>query len=369
MKAFLPCSKTLVILVLPLFFFGCGAVELTEDLNGILVDEESSSLTTSSISLTAASTTTVDRVCWGDLHGHSTMSDGKINPYAYFQRARDEAQLDFVAITDHIWLHKPFMDESKWRQDLLATVHYHAPGSFVTFNGFEWTTSGGHFTAYFPGNNPPVQVVPNTLDELSEIVEQAGGLLHVAHPVVRPGVFDPVKWELSSLTNITNAEVSGYQGILFEEGYQALLAQGLKLGAIAVSDIHTGPPGKNGLTAVWVDECNREEILNALRDRRNYASTGERVELVFKADGHWMGEEYAPEGDPLLTVEAQASTMIESVTILKDGAAVLVRSPESSVASITYQDVDYSNESPHYYQVNIVMENGHRLWSSPIWTN
>ena len=41
------------------------------------------------------------RLFWGDVHGHSAISDGKGSPGDYFTYARDVARLDFVVLTDH----------------------------------------------------------------------------------------------------------------------------------------------------------------------------------------------------------------------------------------------------------------------------
>ena len=40
-------------------------------------------------------------IYWGELHGHSNLSDGTIDIDSYFQIARDNAKLDFCALTDH----------------------------------------------------------------------------------------------------------------------------------------------------------------------------------------------------------------------------------------------------------------------------
>src|SRR3989339_2261472 len=40
-------------------------------------------------------------IYWGDVHGHSSLSDGKGSPDDYFTHARDVARLDFAILTDH----------------------------------------------------------------------------------------------------------------------------------------------------------------------------------------------------------------------------------------------------------------------------
>lgn len=41
------------------------------------------------------------RVFWGDVHGHTSHSDGKGSLDDYFTHARDVSKLDFVIVSDH----------------------------------------------------------------------------------------------------------------------------------------------------------------------------------------------------------------------------------------------------------------------------
>ncbi len=41
------------------------------------------------------------RIFWGDVHGHTSHSDGKGSLDDYFAYARDVSNLDFVIVTDH----------------------------------------------------------------------------------------------------------------------------------------------------------------------------------------------------------------------------------------------------------------------------
>ena len=44
---------------------------------------------------------------WGDVHGHTSLSDGQGTPDEYFTYARDTANLDFTILTDHDFGHGP----------------------------------------------------------------------------------------------------------------------------------------------------------------------------------------------------------------------------------------------------------------------
>ena len=82
------------------------------------------------------------RVLWGDLHGHSNLSDGTGTPADYYRYAREVAGLDFAALTDHDHWGMLFLDQNEaiWQQVLDVNRQQHEPGRFVTLLGFEWTS-------------------------------------------------------------------------------------------------------------------------------------------------------------------------------------------------------------------------------------
>ena len=82
--------------------------------------------------------------------------------------------------------------------------------------------------------------------------------------------------------------------------------KGYRLGFVGGSDTHITRPGsiikepgkpfpykESGLTAVYAKELSREAILDALKHRRCYATTGHRIIVEFSINGHFMGEEFA----------------------------------------------------------------------------
>ena len=83
----------------------------------------------------------IPRIVWGDLHGHSQLSDGTGTPDDYFWYARDVAALDIISLTDHDHWGMRFLDQSpdSWEAILDAARRFHEAGRFVTLPGYEWT--------------------------------------------------------------------------------------------------------------------------------------------------------------------------------------------------------------------------------------
>jgi hypothetical protein len=69
--------------------------------------------------------------------------------------------------------------------------------------------------------------------------------------------------------------------------------QGRRFGVVASSDDHMGQAGKpvKGLAAVFSSENTREGLFQSLKARRCYGTTGERILLDLRINGHEMGSE------------------------------------------------------------------------------
>ena len=124
----------------------------------------------------------------------------------------------------------------------------------------------------------------------------------------------------------------------FEWLLREAIERGYKVGFVAGSDDHKGRPGASypgsssfgvygGLTCVLARELSREGIWEALWARRCYATSGQRIALDVRADGHWMGEEFRAEGAPRFAVDAVGSGNIEEIRIVR-GLETIYTFPE-----------------------------------------
>ena len=80
------------------------------------------------------------QVYFGDIHGHSCMSDGGPTIDEYFVNLRDHAKLDFAALSDHD--HggvgkKELWDGGKWDLIRQKVKEYNCPGRFTTILAYE----------------------------------------------------------------------------------------------------------------------------------------------------------------------------------------------------------------------------------------
>ena len=79
----------------------------------------------------------------GDLHGHTNLSDGRVDIDFYFQNIRDRAKLDFAALTDHDHggVAAPTLyhggTDSKWELIKSKVKEYNEEGKFTTILAYE----------------------------------------------------------------------------------------------------------------------------------------------------------------------------------------------------------------------------------------
>ena len=99
------------------------------------------------------------------------------------------------------------------------------------------------------------------------------------------------------------------------------LEQGLVFGFTASSDDHLGHPGAygEGLTAILAEELTRESVFAALRERRTYAVTGDRIGLEFAVNGAPMGSSVPVSPRRRLTVDVTLEDEPALVEVVKNG--------------------------------------------------
>src|SRR6185503_18061001 len=96
------------------------------------------------------------------------------------------------------------------------------------------------------------------------------------------------------------------------------LRRGRHVGAMAASDTHHLTPGEGGITAVLAEKLDRESIFDAIRSRRNYATTGPRIVLEFTAAGAPMGSRITHSGPLEMRVRVEGTAAIDRVEIVRN---------------------------------------------------
>ncbi len=332
------------------------------------------------------------RVLWGDLHGHSNLSDGTGTPEDYFVYARDVARLDVVSLTDHDHWGMLFLDEDPqmWEQIRSTTARFNDPGRFVTLLGYEWTSwiHGHRHVLYFGDDGPVLSSIDPAYETPTQLWDALRGsdALTFAHhsaggPVATNWDFPPDP-ELEPVTEVAsvhgNSEAMDAPSPIYSplQGnfVRDVLERGYPLGFIGSGDSHDGHPGlvhlaggKGGLAAILSEDLTREGVRQALQRRRVYATNGPRIVLRCALDGQGMGLSIPKaelENPSLLYVRAIACAPIERIDIIRSGGEIQSIGGEQAWDFTTAVELE-GLEAGDFVYVRAIQTDGGCAWSSP----
>lgn len=340
---------------------------------------------------------------FGDIHQHSSLSDGMGTVDDAYTRSRDRYGFDFAALTDHEWFVRNRLLPSEWKYIESVTASFHDPGRFVTIPAYEWTgrrypIGPGHKNVYFLDDDRSILSLDDsrfdTTPELFDAVKREEALAVPHHigwtgvdwenhdPVAQPDVeIVSVHGAFESMGNLPIGHRGGMEGMFVQDG----LARGLRFGLLGSSDGHgliwhhgvgrKRDPWQQGLTGVWAAELTREAIFEALRARRVYATSGARIQVWFSAEGGAqdahvdMGGELSIAGPPTLRSRVVGAGKIRYVHLLRDNQVIYSFGGDAEggrYGNFTYVD-ERAEPGAHWYYLRVVQEDDEMAWSSPIW--
>jgi hypothetical protein len=294
------------------------------------------------------------RTFFGDLHNHNDIGYAQGTLTRTFEIARNH--LDFFAFTPHAywpdideypghienkWLNGFAVAKARWPEVVEHARRFDAPGSFVTLAGYErHSAAEGDYHILFPDLKGDYELI-RSLKEFQAFARRRGAILVPHHPANRLGhrgtdirLLDPdvspvmeifSEWGCAEHDRAPKTYKRHTEpGRWTENTWQRFLEQGHRLGAIASTDDHLGYPGgyREGLAAVKATSLTREAIFDALRNRRTYAVSGDRVELDFTGNGAPMGQSLPFTRQRKFQVSVQGWDQVERIELLKNNRVV-----------------------------------------------
>lgn len=336
-------------------------------------------------------------IYFGDLHGHSWMSDGMGDPDESFRRARDIFRDDFHALTDHDnFVGKKYL-LSEYEEQKMLVDHFHDPGRFIPFYAQEWTTPRtgrphgyGHKNLYSITPDHPLfdhanEATRDTPDLFA--ILRKHGMIAIPHHVAWTGTdwenHDPVIQPLAEICSVHGAfEYMGNTPITHRGGIPGCfirdaLNRGLKFGIVGGSDQHglTWQHGvcwkrnayRAGLTGILAKELTREALFDAMRNRRTFGTSGVKLRPFITVAGHHIGEEASITGPPHVAVDVLALTPIKWITVVRNGEDIERYGGESTRSRFSFDDNKIPEGKTSYYYLRVELKNGNMAWTSPIW--
>ena len=271
---------------------------------------------------------------FGQLHSHTQYSDGAgslDSALAYVKALPDNANVDFVAFTDHsnyfdsknnpnveaalydTSLVKDSDPSHSWAtyKNTVAAFNAANVGKMVAIAGFEMTWSGGpgHINTF---NTPGIVSRNNTtlnnktkdagLQAYYKLLSQTEGVDSISqfnHPGTTFGNFiDFGYWDAVVDTRMYMVEVGNGEGQIGAGGYypsyeQYIMAldKGWHVAPTNNQDNHKGKWGNanDARDVILTDDFTEDGIYAALRARRMYATEDKNLELDYTVNGNMMG--------------------------------------------------------------------------------
>jgi Protein of unknown function (DUF3604) len=285
---------------------------------------------------------------WGDLHGQSEETIGTGSARQYFAFARDLAFADACGHQGNDFQ----ITAEFWHELNRLTAEFDEPGRFVALPGYEWsgnTALGGDRNVYFPEEDRTIRRSSHALVEdrsdLDTDCTTAGALFEAFAA--------NAEWDVVCFAHCggryadirlahdgrfeRSVEVHSSWGS-FEWLVQDAFAMGYRVGIVGNSDGHKGRPGASyagagkfgaigGLTCYLMPELTRPALLDCLRKRRHYATSGGptgRMLIDFRA--RFEGDAAIYHDDPVLgPAEARRSSeaLIGDIVHLPDETPTL----------------------------------------------
>lgn len=284
----------------------------------------------------------------GNLHTHSTLSDGRLSPEAVCQ-AYQHAGYDFIALTDHFLPQYDFP---------VADTCPHRTATFTTLLGAELhagQTELGDIWHILAVGLPP-DFAPPAADETGPQIAAralaAGAFVAAAHPQW----YGLTEADILSLGPIHAVEV--FNGTSVDHNDRAdswymadlLYQHGHRYTACATDDTHFNPNRADFLLGwVWVksESLSPEALLQALKAGDYYSSTGPQI-----SDIEVTGEKIVVRCSPA-----------ERVFVTGAGS----RSESRHGPGIREAEFSLNRFRGSYFRVVVRDQWGRRAWSNPVW--
>jgi len=291
----------------------------------------------------------------GNLHTHSTRSDGVLDPQEVCRRYQAEGY-DFISLTDHFvgLFDYPITDTADCRNESFSTIIGAELHTGAMENGYLWHILGIGLPADFtPPNAPHFKSVAGseTGADIARRARDAGAFVSIAHPHWSGmSEADALTIEAAHAVEIYNhgCVVDNDRGFGFVT-LEHLLKEGRALNMIATDDAHFNTPDHfGGWVMVKATQNNPDALLAALKAGEFYSSIGPDIHdiRVFK---------------DYVEVDCNAVS-----TIIVQGEGTSMATLHGTSMTTGRLSLERLSGSA-WIRVTIVDRAEKRAWSNPIW--
>lgn len=337
-------------------------------------------------------------IYFGQIHSHTNFSDGAGScEEAFIHASTEVANLDFLAVTDHsnsldgdttsdIAVNKDTSADMEWTKGHALAEQY-SRDDFTCLYGYEmtWSNGLGHMNTFCtPGFQSRSQQAYTTYSTAlsnyyAALNRVPDSISMFNHPGTTFGDFQDFAYFSEANDALINLiEVGNGEGAIGSAGYfpsyeyyTRALDKGWHVAPTNNQDNHKGLWGdaNTARTVVLADSNNEENIYDAMRNRRIYATEDNNLSIYYTLNGNIMGTALEKEDvDDTVNISVDVSDAsgeaIGTVQVIVNGGLVLA---EKKVAS-SEETVTFNLESNYsYYYIKVVEADGDIAVTAPVW--
>lgn len=226
---------------------------------------------------------------YGNLHSHTDYSGGVGIPLQAFAYAQNTAQIDVLAVTDH--LESIYYSSYEWDSLLISANLATTNGAFVGMAGFEWTSPTINHVNVFntTGMTSPLNV--NNWDAfLADLQNRPNAIAQFNHPgLLGTNNWNNFAYKTPTIDSIFRLiEVKKWSDDIY---YQMALNAGWHVSASNNQDNHEWNWGNMDDTrsGIYASSLSYSGIIEALTSRRTFSTEDKNATVWMEFNEHPMG--------------------------------------------------------------------------------
>ncbi len=339
---------------------------------------------------------------YGNLHSHTSYSDGVQTPTAAYNFARNLAPtpLDFLAVTDHNHTFAGPMTPALYAMGLSDAASANDDGSFVAIYGQEWGLAanghvnifeapvlfgwqGGNFDVFvaeddYPGLYAAIQANPSPWGALAEFCHPSADDFD-AYAVTAAGAEVMRGMALVSGPAFSTATDESDIGTTnFDASFQEALDNGFFVSPCGDQDNHNATWGAatEARTVVLAQALTKSDIMGGIAGRHTYATQDHNVTVDMAVNGWPMGSRFdVVQGSgvdfdiDVSDSDVEGVQKFELFRATPGGVAAALVATAENVDRFVHRDEEIPAPgvgAKRIYSLRITQDDNQRIWTAPV---
>ena len=328
---------------------------------------------------------------YGLLHSHTAASDGHGSYGDAYYLARDKANLDFFAITEHSSLLDNYLEcnikdgskSEEWKELIQFAENFTKKNEFIALNGFEMTypfkcdTKIGHINVFNTNGFAYKDDYTKDLENFYMLLyEQENAIGQFNHPGEKFGNFNNFKYSSYGDDVISLLEVeNGYNKDLSKniksfDMYQLALDNGWHVAPTCGQDNHRVDFGiANELrTVILSTDLSKDALLDSLKNMRVYATEDKNIRIDYTINNLPMGSiinKVSNLNFSISVIDNDLKDTIQEIQVISNkGAIIKNKKFNSNLAKLEFSLKPVDNT---FYYIKVIQKNNKISITAPIW--